>query len=191
MNLLHFIVQKSIEKSNLSSNQKQKALNKLAISKPQIISKTININGKNYDNVSEVPTNLRDLVEDKNKNGLPDFIENTVGRVSQATTTQNNSNYVVQNNSFNNDGGNSRMASRMKSGAKNFTGQGGTHKNYNNINPSSFSQKAQPTKIGNGIDTDLAKKVLKFMVNILLWIVILVVVYYVLVKYLGMTISIG
>ncbi|NQU99861.1 MAG: hypothetical protein HQ538_03935 [Parcubacteria group bacterium] len=138
------IAAQAISASNLSADQKRKAMNKLAS-----VNANVNIN------------------------------------------TQNNSNYAVQNKSFNIDNGNSKTANTMKSGARNLSGGSFGQKKYSNANPNMFSQKAQPTKIGNGIDTNLAKGFIKAIVNILFLIIFLGVVYYVLVNYLGMSVSVG
>lgn len=46
----------------------------------KIDSKVVNfkykINGKEYNSIEELPENLRKFVEDKNQNGIPDFLEN-------------------------------------------------------------------------------------------------------------------
>lgn len=170
-------------------------MNKLTSGNPKVftINKSININGKEYNNLNEVPAAFGGLLADNDKNGMLDIVENAFSQIGNAnvnTNIQNNPNYVIQDKSFNMDSGNSKTANKMKSGARNLTGGSFGQKNYSNANPASFSQKAVPFKIGNGIDTGLAKKFLSFFLPMIILIGILVVIYYFLVNYLGMTVSI-
>lgn len=179
--------------NQLSPSEKSKIMNKLATSNPKIIplvNKTISINGVES-NLGNLPLALKGLLVDNNKNGIPDIVENAFQQTNNANLQQNSSNYIVQNKSFNLDSGNSKVASNLKSGAKNYAGISNSQSNYSNVNPADFAQKAQPFKIGNGIDANLAKKALGFFVTIAIIIGFLAVAYYILAKYLGITISMG
>lgn len=59
----------------------------------------------------------------------------------------------------------------------------------NNIN--NFSANPQATKIGNGIDYSPFKKITRWIVGLIFLIILLGILYYILVNFLGMSISIG
>lgn len=47
----------------------------------------ININGKTYRSLADIPKEFQHLVEDKDQNGRPDFADRIVAQVTQATKT--------------------------------------------------------------------------------------------------------
>jgi len=196
MDIKKMVIDAVTSSNQLLSNEKNKILDKVARSNSKVIpifNKTITINGNEVKNLDQVPMALKGLLANNHKNGIQDIAENALSQIGNAnanTNIQNNPNYAVQDKSFNMNSGNSKTANNMKSGARNLSGGSMGQTNYSNANPNMFSQKAQPIKIGNGINTGLAKRLIKTVVNILILIAILGVVYYILVKYLGISVSV-
>jgi hypothetical protein len=60
------------------------------------------INGVVYTNFEDIPEEFRYLVEDKNNNGVPDFVEGVLGGVQGISKTNNMKSTTVQNFQFDN-----------------------------------------------------------------------------------------